>query len=108
MNQALADEIKAKIKQGDYHFTLHAGDRMTERHISVGEFEEAALSDVTEVIEDFPEDARGPSCLIFGMTKSGRPLHLHCTYPPDLAVITVYEPRPGEWTDWKTRVGGKP
>lgn len=107
MNQEIVDEIKANVKRRDYHFTLHAGDRMTERHISVKEFEEAALSEAVEVIEDYPEDARGPSCLLFGTTGNGKPLHMHCTHPPDLAVITVYEPKPEEWIGWKVRAGGQ-
>ena len=107
MNRAPIDEIKARIRQRNYLFTLHAGDRMTERRISVKEFEEAILSEAVVAIEDYPEDARGPSCLLFGTTRTGRPLHMHCTYPPDIAVITVYEPRPEEWINWKTRAGGK-
>lgn len=79
---------------------------MTERHISVGEFEEAALSEGVELIEDYPEDSRGASCLLLGTARNGRRLHMHCTYLPDVAVITVYEPRPEEWIDWKVRAGG--
>ena len=107
MGQAIVEEIRKRIQQRDYYYTIHAGDRMTERHISVKEVEEAASSEAVEVIEDYPEDARGPSCLLFGRTLGGRALHVHCTYPPTLAVITVYEPQPDEWIDLKIRAGGK-
>lgn len=107
MKKALLEAIQANVKERDYCFTLHAGDRMTERHISVREVEEALLSGSAEVIEDYPEDPRSPSCLILGITKGGRPLHIQCTYAPNVAVVTAYEPKTNEWVDWKIRKGGK-
>lgn len=108
MKKALLEGIQAGVKQRNYNFTLHAGDRMTERHIAVREVEEALLGGDAEVIEDYAEDLRSPSCLILGITDSGRPLHIQCTYPPNVAVITAYEPKPEEWIDWRIRKGGKP
>jgi len=58
-----------------------------------------------EVIEDYPEDARGHSCLVLGTGDPGRPIHVVCA-PKDgyLAIITAYQPDANEWqTDWKTR-----
>ena len=108
MEKALLEGIQARVKERDYRFTLHAGDRMTERHISVSEVEEALVSGSAEVIEDYPDDSRSPSCLILGMTGGGRPLHIQCTYPPNVAVVTAYEPKSEEWIDWRIRKGGKP
>lgn len=107
LENILLEIIHASIKEKDYYFTLHAGNRMTERHISVKEVEEALLSDNAEVIEEYPEDPRGSSCLVLGITKGGRPVHIQCTYPPNVAIITAYEPKPDEWIDWKIRKGGK-
>ncbi len=107
MEKALLEAIQAKVKERDYRFTLHAGDRMTERHIAVREVEEALLSSSAELIEDYPEDPRSPSCLILGITESGQPLHIQCTYAPNVAVITAYEPKAEEWIEWKIRRGGK-
>ena len=70
MEKALLEEIQAKVKDRDYRFTLHAGDRMTERHIAVKEVEEVLLSESAELIEDYAEDPRSPSCLILGITKT--------------------------------------
>jgi len=92
LEKTLLGGIQAKIRRRDYHFTLHAGDRMTERHISTREVEEAILSGGAEVIEGYPEDPRSPSCLVLGITKGGRPLHIQCTYSPNVAVITAYDP----------------
>ena len=107
MEKALLGEIQARVKDRDYYFTLHAGDRTIERHIAVREVEEALLSESAEVIEDYPEDPRSPSCLILGMTGNSRPLHIQCTYAPNVAVITAYEPKAEEWIDWRIRRGGK-
>ena len=106
MEKTLIEDIQAKIRERNYHYTLHAAGRMTERHISVKEVEEALLSSA-EVIEDYPQDPRSPSCLILGITKEHRRLHIQCTYPPNVAVVTAYEPQSDEWIDWKTRKGGR-
>lgn len=51
-----------------------------------------------EVIEDYPEDVRGHSCLIFGYGSHQRPIHVVCC-PKDeyLAIITAYLPEPALW-----------
>lgn len=63
-----------------------------------------ALADVLEaietasVIEDYPEHKRGACCLIGGITRNGRPVHIVCTTSLELLVIiTVYEPKPPKW-----------
>ncbi len=52
------------------------------------------------VIEDYPEDVRGHSCLILGFGDGTRPIHIVCS-PKDeyLAVITAYLPDEDEWSD---------
>ena len=103
MIENILDGIQAEIKGGSHRFTIHAGERMIERHIAVGEVKEAVLAESAEIIEDYPNDPRGSSCLIFGMTTKGRPLHVQCSYPPGVVVITAYEPEPTEWLDWRIR-----
>ena len=58
-----------------------------------------------ELIEDYPGDARGHSCLILGNGDGGRPIHVVCSPKADyLAIITAYEPDPAQWEgDFKTR-----
>lgn len=87
-----------------YRFTIHAADRMIERDISAAELEEALLGGEAEVIEDYPSDPRGASCLVLGVTNRGRVLHAQCTYPPNVAIVTAYEPRADEWVDRRRRV----
>jgi hypothetical protein len=50
------------------------------------------------VIEDYPDDPRGHSCLILGYGKDKRPIHVVCAPKPEfLAIITAYLPREDEW-----------
>lgn len=59
-----------------------------------------------EIIEAYPDDPRGISCLIYGFTHQGRPLHVVCgdLEAERILVITAYEPSSEEWEeDWKTR-----
>jgi len=100
---ALLDEIRLKIDADEFEFSRHAVDQTIIRRISVREVREVFAHG--EVIEDYPEDKYGPSCLIFGTTAAGRPLHIQCSYPSRLLikVITLYEPDPRRWVDFKER-----
>lgn len=90
-----------KIEQGDYRFSDHAVKRMIERNIDRREVEEAILNG--EIVEEYPDDKYSPSCLIYGRTGQGRPLHVQASLPPKVAIITVYEPDPAEWADYRFR-----
>lgn len=60
-----------------------------------------------EIIEDYPEDIRGHSCLILGWKRDGRPVHIVCA-PKDeyLARITAYIPDEAQWSkDFRKRIG---
>ena len=81
----------------DYFLTEHASDRAVARGIDSHEIEDAVLSGV--LLEDYPNDKYGPSCLLMGRTRRGRPLHVQVSYPPQVKVITVYEPSSSEWHD---------
>lgn len=100
---ALLDEIRRKIDAGEYEFTRHAVDQTIIRRISIHDVREVFANG--EVIEDYPDDKYGPSCLIVGMTPSARPLHVQRSYPsrPQVKVITVYEPDPARWVNFKVR-----
>ncbi|MCA1959246.1 MAG: DUF4258 domain-containing protein [Desulfomonile sp.] len=100
----LIEEIREKIEERLYEFSKHAVDQSIIRDITVEELEEA-IAGRSEVIEDYPEDKYGPSCLILGYTKSGRPLHIQCSYPsrPLIKVIALYQPDPDLWIDFRVR-----
>ncbi|HPG41222.1 MAG TPA: DUF4258 domain-containing protein [bacterium] len=96
-------EIRNKISNDEFVFSKHATDQSVLRHIKVDEISQAILNG--EIIEDYPDDKYGPSCLILGYTINNRPLHIHCSYPGRilLKIITVYEPSSQEWSDDKKR-----
>lgn len=96
------DKLKQAFHHKDYILTDHASDRAIKRDIDDFEIEEAVIAG--EVIEDYPDDKYGPSFLVLGKTQAGRNLHVQVSYPPDVKVITVYEPSSEKWQDdWKTR-----
>ena len=64
-------KIVAKIKGGEYEFSKHAVDQSIVRDISVSEMEQAILENAL-IIENYPNDKYGPSCLILGYTQNGR------------------------------------
>ena len=101
---ALLDDIRAKIATREYEFSKHAVDQMIIRSIRVAEMEEA-ISNRSELIEDYPEDKYGSSCLILAFTRAARPLHVQCSYPtrPLVKIVTVYEPDPDLWIDLRIR-----
>lgn len=100
----LIEDIRDKIRRREYEFSRHAMDQAIVRDITVGELEQA-ISSESEVIEDYPHDKYGPSCLVLGFTGAGRPLHVQCSYPsrPLIKIITLYEPDPELWVDLRTR-----
>ena len=96
-------EIRRKIEGDQFEFSKHAVDQSIIRCISVQEVREALAA--AELIEDYPKDKYGPSCLLLGRTKAGRPLHIQCSYPtrPMIKIITLYEPDSTRWIDFTTR-----
>ncbi|MCK5183159.1 MAG: DUF4258 domain-containing protein [Candidatus Heimdallarchaeota archaeon] len=77
---------------------MNAGDRL----ISSDEVENKIYKG--SMIEDYPEDTRGHSCLINSRINS-RPIHVVCA-PKDeyLAVITAYIPDVKKWdSEFKMR-----
>lgn len=96
-------DIQSKVLQGQFEFSKHAVDQSILRRISVKEMREAIAS--SQVIEDYPDDKYGPSCLVFGLTETNRPLHIQCSHPsrPLIKIVTLYEPGPDEWVDFKVR-----
>ena len=100
---SLIGEIQGKIADDQFEFSKHAVDQSILRRISVQEVREAFV--VAEIIEDYSEDKYGPSCLVFGKTKAGRPLHIQCSYPMRsiIKIVTLYEPDSARWIDSRTR-----
>lgn len=99
----MIQEIRNKIVQNQFEFSQHALNQSIVRHIGVQELREAMANG--QIIEDYPDDKYGPSCLILGFTVAARPLHVQCSYPsrPLVKIITLYEPNPELWINFKVR-----
>jgi hypothetical protein len=99
----MPDEIREKISAGRFEFSKHAVDQTILRRVMLQDIREAIAGG--EIIEDYPNDKYSPSCLIFGYTHAGRPLHIQCSYPsrPLLKIVTLYEPDANLWINFKTR-----
>jgi hypothetical protein len=103
------DGIHAQVKQAATKrllFLPHTIRQMSrpERMISTQEIERIIMTG--EVIEDYPEDLRGHSCLILGFGQSNRPIRIVCAPKNEyLAIITAYLPDSLQWSlDFKRRL----
>lgn len=94
--EAIAQRIRSLAATEQVRITQHAQQEMTEEGVRLDEVLEALSSG--RVLENYPEHRRGPCCLVHGVTRKGRELHVVCTSArPVLIVITAYEPRPPKW-----------
>jgi hypothetical protein len=93
----MIEQLRQKISRGQMEYSLHAVRQMIERGITPAEVAQTVLAG--EVVEDYPDDKYGPSCLVCGTTKNSRVLHVQCTHPsrPLVKIVTAYEPDPAEW-----------
>jgi hypothetical protein len=105
------NEILQLVRQGRYEFSIHAQQERLEEDLDVAEIEEAIAGG--EILEEYPSDPRGESCLILGYAHS-QPIHAVLGWVRKgsegekmLRIITVYIPRPPKWRDARTR-GGRP
>jgi hypothetical protein len=79
-------------------FLPHAIKQMSrlDRMISTENIQE--VIELGEIIEDYPQDERGASCLIAYVNE--RPIHVVCSPKDDyLAIITAYLPDPKLWSE---------
>lgn len=85
--------IISSIKKDKYIISKHADDERMNDNLTINEIEESIVNGF--ILESYPEDKRGHSCLVVGFTSEGKPLHVICGKNSDtLIVITVYIPTP--------------
>jgi hypothetical protein len=95
--------IRNEIAAQAYEISLHADDERLAEHLTVAEIEAALMT--CEILEEYPEDPRGPSCLALGFAPGGPPVHVVCGRNSlgHLVWITVYVPAMPKWRDARTR-----
>lgn len=96
-------QIKSELQGGRFEFSTHAFERAVDRNISEQEIKEAGAAAL--IIESYPDDKYGPSCLLLGFTQAERPLHIQVSLveTPDVRIVTIYEPDPQEWIGYAVR-----
>ena len=98
------EEIVRALRSDRVRITDHADLEALADGLS---FEEIAHSVAHgEILEDYPDDKPYPSCLIYGDTSGGDPVHSVWAYNQDSAfavLITTYRPDPDRWVEWRTR-----
>ena len=92
----MLDKMRAQARATNIRVTQHAQQEMTEEQVSLDEVQEAVSRG--NILENYPQHRRGACCLVCGITRSGRALHVVCTTTlPFLIIITVYEPTLPKW-----------
>ena len=96
-------DIQFRLSTGLFEFSRHAFKRVVERNITEEEIREAGAT--VELIENYPDDKYSPSCLLLGFTQNRRPRHFQVCYSNTeiVKIITVYDPDPAEWIDFRIR-----
>lgn len=97
----MLERVQEAVRRGAHRYTVHAQAQMAKRRVLDLEVREAILGPAAEMVEDYPADKYGPSCLIYGVTNTGRVLHVQAN--PEGVIITTYEPDPAEWINLKRR-----
>jgi hypothetical protein len=100
-------KIREAFTTDRVYYTSHAKFEMENEEFSrILDREVYEIIRTGEVIEEYLTDKPYPSLLIFGKTNIGRPLHTVCSYNENeevAIVITVYQPNPDLWIDYKRR-----
>jgi len=100
----IIDLIK-KAAEKKIIYSLHALDEMLDEAEMISKDEVRDVIFNGEIIENYPEDKRGHSCLMFAISRKNRPVHVVCAPKKEyLAIITTYVPSLTKWeSDFKTR-----
>ena len=78
-------------------FLPHAVRQMSQPDRMISTADIRTVIESGEIIEDYPDDDRGHSCLMLGFVNK-RHLHVVCAPKDDyLAIITAYLPSNQEW-----------
>ena len=103
MTEITADFIRRSVAKQSYEISLHADDERIADGLTICELEDALSQ--CEIIEQYPDDPRGPSCLALGFAGSNRPVHIVCGMNRSkyLILITVYIPSMPKWKDCRAR-----
>jgi len=101
-------DLQSLISAGKTLWSEHVALRLRERNIKRADV--IACIKNGQIIEQYPNDMPFPSCLIFGISETGKHLHVVCGLNPGVCccVVTAYYPNPDKWeSDYRTRKAGE-
>ena len=95
----ILEEVR-EVAQKRLLFLPHAIRQMSRPQRMITPTEVEAVAVKGELIEDYPQDTCGHSCLLLGFGNGNRAVHVVCS-PKDeyLAIITAYLPDPAQWSE---------
>ena len=96
------EHIRRLYETKQYSFSEHFSVRLHQRGITLADIHSCMLHGV--IAEKYPEDPRGSSCLIAGISTTCKPLHV--VIGVDIAsilYITAYYPNDDEWDSTYTK-----
>lgn len=98
-NEAMMKKVQAAAWK-KILFLPHAVAQMSKLDRMINTNEVINVIKNGQIIEDYPEDVRGHSCLLCGRVTSNRSIHVVCSPKEEyLAIITAYLPNAEEWND---------
>lgn len=98
------DDLRKTVLSQRFDVTDHADEEAAADHLTLQEVTHSVGAG--RIIEDYPEDRPYPSCLVFGQTEQGEPVHSVWGFDENLEwayLVTVYRPDPQRWIDWTKR-----
>ncbi|MBI1922749.1 DUF4258 domain-containing protein [Candidatus Poribacteria bacterium] len=104
MSTGSIEDIRKAFTKGIL-FTPHAVNQMNRSDRLISRHEVIEVIVHGEIIEDYPEDVRGHSCLLMALVTTGRVIHVVCAPKEEyLTIVSAYIPSPDKWeSDFKTR-----
>lgn len=99
------EELQKLCSDDTIFLTQHLVIRMKERGIKYSDIKTVLMNG--DIIEQYEDDTPFPSCLVMGLTISGKFLHVVCGIGDGMIyVITAYYPSLDKFEDdYKTRKG---
>ena len=100
----MLDKIIEAIQNKQILITDHADEEAENDQLTFDEIYFSVFNG--EIIEEYPCDKPYPSCLIYGETFSGEPIHSVWAFNEQskwAVLITVYRPDPNKWINWRKR-----
>ena len=97
------DTIIGKLQNNKFFLSEHAEKEKQADMITYNEMDKC-FTDL-ELLEDYPNDSRGHSCLILGFSDKNNPIHfvIGNLDQEKLLIITMYRPDENKWINFKKR-----